>query len=191
MIDVKRAFVHEYYDDEKEDNDYDFCLLELAKSLTFTKQIQSIALPNENAVIEDGVLCRVSGWGKGKYFFLLKKFELIDDSPIGVTLHSFQWSLRLRAANVPIVNIEKCKKEYEVISQNVTDRMICAGYENGGKDSCQGDSGGPLVSFEEKSSKPQLIGVVSWGYGCAEPKYHGVYARVSSVRSWIEEVTGI
>lgn len=71
----------------------------------------------------------------------------------------------------------------------ITPRMICAGLRTGGKDSCQGDSGGPLTM--NSSENLQLIGVVSFGSGCARPNSPGVYARVSAVRPWIQLVTGI
>lgn len=67
--------------------------------------------------------------------------------------------------------------------------MLCAGYKEGGKDSCSGDSGGPLSIVNDDDIRT-LIGVVSWGGGCAQPKYVGVYARVTSVRTWIREITG-
>lgn len=50
--------------------------------------------------------------------------------------------------------------------------------------------GGPLVSFRN-DNEPILIGVVSWGRGCGQPKSPGVYARVTAVRSWIKSVSGI
>ena len=63
--------------------------------------------------------------------------------------------------------------------------MICAGKNQGGKDACQGDSGGPLICAIDGA--PVLVGVTSWGYGCAEKNKPGVWAKVSSTEmyEWI------
>lgn len=105
---------------------------------------------------------------------------------IGNTQNSNESSETLRAAIVPIVNQAYCNKQYDGA---ITPRMICAGIQEGGKDSCQGDSGGPLV--DENNGNLRLVGVVSFGRGCAQPNYPGVYARVTSVRKWIKTVSGI
>jgi len=62
--------------------------------------------------------------------------------------------------------------------------MFCAGVPaGGGHDSCQGDSGGPILD-----SANRQIGLVSFGRGCGEPDYPGVYSRISAVSHWIENM---
>ncbi|KAK2540967.1 hypothetical protein Q9233_001020 [Columba guinea] len=90
----------------------------------------------------------------------------------------------LQEAEVPLISNEKCQQlmpEY-----NITENMICAGHDAGGVDSCQGDSGGPLT-FED-GNKWVLIGVTSFGYGCALPKRPGVYVRVTMFVDWIGKI---
>ena len=65
--------------------------------------------------------------------------------------------------------------------------MLCAGILDGGIDSCQGDSGGPLTFHDQLKGQTAVVGVVSWGIGCAEANNLGVYARVTKVLSWISK----
>jgi trypsin len=64
--------------------------------------------------------------------------------------------------------------------------MICA-IGDGARDACQGDAGGPLL-LEDDVNQPALVGIVSWGEGCARPDKPGVYANVDDLRDWILSV---
>ncbi|MGH6815400.1 MAG: S1 family serine peptidase [Hyphomicrobiaceae bacterium] len=90
----------------------------------------------------------------------------------------------LQAVEVPVLSHSICSKAYQGrfdIRQNM---HLCAGYMPGGKDSCQGDSGGPLIARAGPTGA-LLIGVVSFGDGCASPDSPGVYVRVSTFRDWV------
>lgn len=84
---------------------------------------------------------------------------------------------QLQKVIVHIVSRASCRSAYG--SDAISDRMICAA--DSGKDSCQGDSGGPLAS------EGSLVGIVSWGYGCAAPNYPGVYSNVAALRDYIDK----
>jgi hypothetical protein len=84
--------------------------------------------------------------------------------------------------DVPVVQNEDCNVDY---SGQIDDTMICAGDTvNGGEDACQGDSGGPLFGIDADGNYV-LTGIVSWGIGCADADFPGVYARVSHASEWI------
>ncbi|XP_041447898.1 trypsin isoform X2 [Drosophila obscura] len=86
-------------------------------------------------------------------------------------------SASLQQAPVPILNKSLCRAIYMLpVSQ------LCAGFMQGGIDACQGDSGGPLIC------DGQLAGIISWGVGCADPGFPGVYTNVSHFVDWIQMV---
>jgi secreted trypsin-like serine protease len=100
----------------------------------------------------------------------------------GVT-ESGMMSPDLLAAKIPLVSPEACM-ESPSYKNAIKDSMLCAGEREGGLDSCQGDSGGPLTIGE--GVQVRLVGVVSWGEGCAQRLRYGVYASVPKLRSWID-----
>ncbi|XP_049881944.1 trypsin-1-like [Pectinophora gossypiella] len=145
--------------------DFDFQVLELMENLKFDDNIQPIKVANiEDMVI--GKVITVTGWGNTE-----------ENGP---------YSNVLRAVRVPIISKEHCQSvPFPYFRGSLTPRMFCAGFSEGKKDACQGDSGGPAVSND------RLLGMVSFGYGCATPGSYGVYSKVAKVRDWIKTVTGV
>jgi len=74
----------------------------------------------------------------------------------------------------------------EFHSKLVTDDMLCAGNIEGGVGSCKGDSGGPLIL--KAADKNYLVGITSWGFGCAQADVYGVYTRVPFFKNSINSV---
>jgi len=99
----------------------------------------------------------------------------------------------LQVAELPIVSNEDAVNLGGYNPGQITPDMLCAGYLGvGGVDACQGDSGGPLVVPDPGSPLGYSVaGVTSWGIGCAQPLYPGVWARVSYFESWIAGHTGL
>jgi len=84
----------------------------------------------------------------------------------------------LMGVELPVVSDESCAESYP---QFRSEHMVCAGVPEGGVDTCQGDSGGPLVA------DGRLIGVTSWGEGCARENRPGVYSRITAYRAELDE----
>ncbi|XP_076608004.1 serine protease 27-like [Chaetodon auriga] len=156
---VSQIINHPDYNSNTFDND--MSLLQLSSPVEFTDYIKPVCLAAEGSVFEAGLNCWVTGWG-----------TIRTDVPL-------PFPQRLQEVSVPIVSNSQCDAAYGTITNN----MVCAGLDEGGKDSCQGDSGGPLVS--KNDTKWVQCGVVSFGRGCAEANFPGVYARVSVYQSWI------
>merc|ERR1719315_640723 len=134
----------------------DICILALADSADLSSQyIDTISLPASGEEYSAGSMCTVTGWG--------------------TTSQGGSLAGTLQKVDVPVVSDDDCRGSYG--QEDILDSMICAGVA--GKDSCQGDSGGPFMCGN------QLSGVVSWGYGCAQAGYPGVYTQTSYFVDWV------
>ncbi|KAI3359963.1 hypothetical protein L3Q82_013846 [Scortum barcoo] len=158
---LSQIIIHPNYDSTTNNND--ISLLRLSSPVTFNNFIQPVCLAAAGSTFFNGTDSWVTGWG---------------NTGSGVSLPSPQ---NLMEVELPIVGNRQCNCDYGVGA--ITDNMICAGLQTGGKDSCQGDSGGPLVS--KQNSRWIQEGVVSFGKGCAQAGFPGVYTRVSQYQSWI------
>ncbi|XP_051925272.1 uncharacterized protein LOC127603210 [Hippocampus zosterae] len=142
--------------------DNDIALLRLSSPVTFSDYIRPVCLAAKGSVFNNGTHSWVTGWGTIQSGVLL---------PFPATLQE---------VNVPVIGNRQCNCLNGV--GLITDNMICAGFLEGGKDACQGDSGGPMVSRHDVWIQS---GIVSFGFGCAQPNNPGVYVRVSRYQSWI------
>ncbi|MFI6050229.1 S1 family peptidase [Streptomyces violascens] len=141
--------------------------------------------------------------GKGKDWALIKLAKPIDQPTLkiatttaynsgtftiagwGATREGGGQQRYLNKATVPFVSDADCKKAYG--DDLVPGDEICAGYvDQGGVDTCQGDSGGPMFRTDDAGAWIQ-VGIVSWGNGCAEPGYPGVYSEVSTFAAAIAQ----
>ncbi|XP_062457605.1 ovochymase-1 [Rhea pennata] len=160
--------------------DCDVAVLRLQRPAQCGREVHPICLPHRDEDYEAGTLCVASGWGKvsedaGEPAPVLQEVELplIDSETCGALL---------REMNLPPLQQSS---------------MLCAGFPDGGKDACKGDSGGPLVCMRP-SGAWTLVGVVSWGVGCARgwdtPKRYtvargspGIFSRVAAFVDFIAQ----
>lgn len=165
VIEVSEIIMHENYVKSTADND--IALLHLAAPIGYTPYAVPACLPTQPlAERELGAINfhTVSGWGRRS-----------ENGPT---------SQLLRRLLVPRIRTQQCVEESGVA---LTKNMFCAGYIDGGQDSCKGDSGGPLVT--KYKNTVFLLGIVSWGKGCARPGNYGIYTRVSNYLEWIHNRT--
>ncbi|XP_061667145.1 serine protease 27 [Syngnathoides biaculeatus] len=146
----------------------DVALVRLSTPLTWSDWIRPVCLPASGTLFPAGMPCYVTGWGD-----IRNEVPLPGAGP-------------LQEVQVPIISQGSCRAMYQMEQVDILYDMICAGFQEGGKDSCQGDSGGPLVCQMVNGTWVQA-GVVSFGQGCAEANQPGVYARLTSYSSFIKD----
>lgn len=159
---VDRVVVHENYDLDR--LDYDVALVHVTKAFS-GPTLRLIDRARAGTLLIPGSLGVATGWGIGA--------------------DGLQVSNILRHVVVQAVSNLSCNG-LAAYSGAVTERMICAGFPEGGRDSCQGDTGTPLV-VPDRAGGFFLGGILSWGEGCARPNKFGVYTRSEPVTDWIKD----
>ncbi|XP_062556318.1 trypsin-3-like [Armigeres subalbatus] len=138
--------------------EWDIAVLKLSVNLVFGRNVQPVALPSSTLRVSQGTIASIAGWGSLYYQGASKN--------------------HLQQVSVPVVENSICSVAYQNFGP-IWSFHLCAGAF--GIDACQGDSGGPLVI------DGTVIGVVSWGYGCAFNGYPTVYSRVSEFIDFIKQ----
>ncbi|XP_031432890.1 transmembrane protease serine 9-like [Clupea harengus] len=171
---VQAVRVHPLYNNPDRQNfDHDIALIQLKQKVTFSPSVLPLCLPSTDDEYIPERIGMVSGFG------LTEKQMLATD---------------LRFVKLPLVDQKTCNDfvnnarsaRPDDAIYRYTENMFCAGFPEGGKDSCTGDSGGAFAF--KKDGRYWAAGIVSWGVGCGEPGYYGVYTRVSKYTDWINRI---
>ncbi|KAM4808216.1 acrosin-like [Rhinophrynus dorsalis] len=162
---IAEKIQHEYYNPSTERNDV--ALLLLDKPIEFSDYIQPACLPGKTAIMSRMTDCYISGWG-------LTKEDAQEAADV------------LQEAKVNMISPGQCNSTYWY-NGAVGEYNLCAGYPQGGVDSCQGDSGGPLMCKRKTETLYSVVGVASWGAGCAQAQSPGIYSSTLYYLTWISE----
>ncbi len=166
---VSEVLVHPRYRDAA--LGYDVAFLRLATpSSAKPVEIASPVGPSDRTLWQPGELATTIGYGTT---------DENDPDP------EVDW---LRKVQVPILPDLVVSKPSWYGDAFLPATMVAAGFAAGGADSCFGDSGGPLLVAGRSHWK--VMGVTSWGEGCARARRPGIYTRISAMRThrWVKAV---
>jgi len=180
-IRVKEEVRHPLYDEDTVDNDFNLVFLERAvTNVQYVKLNADDAMPTGEVGNGVGDPLTVVGWG--------------DVNPLEDVATA---SDVLMETEVFAMTNDKCEEAEGMVNSQwgpiltnlrdgITDNMLCARADD--TDACQGDSGGPLIKKGNDSNGADdvLVGIVSWGLGCADEVFPGVYSRISAQYDWIQ-----
>ncbi|MDZ4841333.1 MAG: trypsin-like serine protease [Hyphomicrobium aestuarii] len=199
-IAVEQVIAHEAYrsaidaayalaSDQARDDALDVIPMTVGNDIALLKLARPLPGPYASLLLDPASLpppgrqVRVAGFGTTENAGKLSLYARKDGKG-----ELFAGSARLLETAVSRIDDDVCRTQYA--GSSIGPQQICAGLEQGGKDSCQGDSGGPLVVADDNGC-PHQIGVVSWGDRCAAAQSSGVYTRVPSYAAWIQSHTGL
>ena len=161
----------------------DIALLRLSSPVAFSGTTAPIAIPEvawQGNLPAAGTALQVTGWGCR---------SPIEDAEPCPDVADLYFANQLESVEVSDISGPTSSNCGANLDYDPT-IMLCAGDEAGVVDSCSGDSGGPLAVVPNWWTAT-LVGVVSFGVGCAQPSFPGVYTRVSAFTAWIAATTGV
>ncbi|XP_045537313.1 trypsin-1 [Papilio machaon] len=166
---LSRIIPHPEYRCNRKSNDV--ALLKTVRQMIWNSDLRPACLPQASSSDFSGTPAVVAGWGFTN-----------EDRGIGSRPNVLQ------KTDVFVVTNDECNNWYESQGSKIKiiSTQMCAGHEQGGRDSCWADSGGPLMVRGNKGHS-MVVGVVSTGSGCARAKMPGIYTRVSRYTDWIVE----
>nr|XP_034171026.1 coagulation factor X-like [Osmia lignaria] len=160
---IKSVAIHEDFHTYTFNND--IAIVELDRPVDLSGIVRTACLPEDKAIDYTGATATVIGWGRTG-----------ENQPV---------SDELRKVNLPILSQEECDQAgYQ--KQRITENMFCAGYLEGERDACFGDSGGPL-HVKGTFGHLEVIGIISWGRGCARPNFPGIYTKLTNYLGWLKD----
>ncbi|NWT21231.1 ACRO protein, partial [Vireo altiloquus] len=160
---VKQLLVHQDYDPD--DMSYDIALLELDQPVQCSPYIQLACVADPTLKVSELQNCWVAGWG--------------STAP-----RALKSSDHLQEAKVQLIDLKLCNSS-RWYAGDIHTHNLCAGYPQGTIDTCQGDSGGPLMCQDNNADFWWVIGLTSWGKGCARARRPGVYTSTQYFYDWI------
>ncbi|XP_062345298.1 acrosin-like [Cinclus cinclus] len=160
---VKQVLIHPYYNPD--DMSYDIAVMELDHPVQCSPYIQLACVADATLRVSELQNCWIAGWGS-------------------TAARAQQSSDHLQEAKVQLIDVQLCNSS-EWYAGKIHTHNLCAGYPEGNIDTCQGDSGGPLMCQEKNSDYWLVIGITSWGKGCARAKRPGVYTSTQYFYNWI------
>ncbi|MCC6314001.1 MAG: serine protease [Thermomicrobiales bacterium] len=177
-VGVKRIRIHPNYN-PMQSSQYDVAVLRLDGKARRSRNIRVVGV-NDTRFEQTGQPVRVAGWGG------VRAQDPLSLVPPQVYPNA------MREVGVLAVDNAQCVSDYASIGSQYPsllvypETMLCASAPRA--DSCQGDSGGPLFAVTPNGSYVQ-VGIVSFGYGCAQNGYPGVYTRLSnpSINAFIRD----
>uniref|UniRef100_A0A8C3ND56 Acrosin n=1 Tax=Geospiza parvula TaxID=87175 RepID=A0A8C3ND56_GEOPR len=166
---IKTLLVHQHYEPRTARNN--IALLELDQPVECSDYIQLGCVPDSSLAVSELKTCYIAGW---------RNTPDSGQCPPGAGPR-----LVLQEAKVRLIDVQLCNSS-RWYGGAVHPQDLCAGYQRGGIDTCQGDSGGPLVCKDNTGDYFWLVGLTSWGKGCAGAKRPGVFTSTQQFHTWIQ-----